>query len=271
MKMSEENKAAQVDPLDKFVQEEIDRDEKETQEPEQKAKPSESAPEDAEKPETTEAEKPTEDGFQKRINKVTADKYAEKKRADDLQKRLDEMASANAKPALKEPKLEDPEIGYDTEKLEAAQLKYQIQQGVDSELAERKQTDESNKQQVEAKQVADTFNEQVKTLGKEDFDSKADSIPELPPGVAFAMMQMADGADLIYHLGSHLDKAESISNMSPALAMMEIGKLSAQLSVKPDITPSAAPDPITPLSSGSALQSEIGDEMPIDEWMSTFN
>jgi hypothetical protein len=58
--------------------------------------------------------------------------------------------------------------------------------------------------------------------------------------------------------------------MSPAMAMMELGKLSVKLSAKPVVKPSAAPEPIETLSSGSALSSNIGDEMSTADWFSQF-
>ena len=58
--------------------------------------------------------------------------------------------------------------------------------------------------------------------------------------------------------------------MTPMAAMMELGKLSASMSVKPEIKTSAAPDPIEPVKSGSAINSEVGDDIPMKEWMAKF-
>ena len=83
-------------------------------------------------------------------------------------------------------------------------------------------------------------------------------------------MQSEDGAEMVYHLGSNLEKAEALANMTPASAIMEIGRISAQLSAKPEIKTSAAPDPITPVKAGSALSSDISDNMSMSEWMSKY-
>lgn len=270
--MSEEQAAAaQIDPLDAFVQESIDQDSQQVSEANQTA---ESAPvQDAkpETPETTEAEKPAEDGFQKRINKVTADKYAQERRANDLQARIDKLEAAQAKPELSAPTLGDADIDYDEDKLSQAQVAYQIQEGVKSELERTQRHNEQAIQQAKAQEVANSYTERVTTFNKPDFDDKANAIPELPTGVAQAVMQLENGPEVIYHLGQHLDTADSIAKMSPIMAMMEIGKLTAKLSAKPEFKQSAAPDPIEPLSSGSAMKSEIGDEMSINDWMKKYN
>ena len=209
---------------------------------------------EAEETETLEAEKPKEDGFQKRIDKVTADKYAEKRRADELQKWKDEQLAKQAE--LKKPTLEQHD--YDEEAFNKANLDYEIQQGVQSTLAKQKADRDAEKQQQASQQAVASFNERAQAMGKPDFDAKAQAIPNLPAGVANALMQANDGAEMVYHLGSNLDKAAEIASMSPQLAMMELGKLSAQLSAKPEIKLSAAPAPIETLKSGGSLSKERG-------------
>ena len=118
--------------------------------------------------------------------------------------------------------------------------------------------------------MSNAFNEQVAALNKGDFSVKAEAIPNLPAGVADAIMQSEGGAEMVYHLGSNLDKAQAIANMSPALAMMEIGKLSVQLSAKPEIKTSAAPDPIEPLGSGGSVTPKDDDDMTMSEFMAKY-
>ena len=254
---------AALDPLDAYVNEALDQDSEQSTVVEQ----AESAPvevkEETEAP--TEADKPKGDGFQKRIDKVTADKYAEQRRADELQKWKDDILAKQAAEKAVKPKLED--FDYDEEKLEKATRQHEIDQGVQTALAADRAEAKAQKQQQESEQVLSTFNERVDALGKADFDTKANAIPVLPKGVVDALMQSEQGAEIVYHLGSNLDVAESLANMSPAMAMMEIGKLSTRLSAKPEIKPSAAPEPIVPVKAGSVLTSDIGDDMSMDEWM----
>ena len=268
---TDSTQAAQVDPLDAFVQEAIDQDSSN----EAAAIPNtDSAPvviEDANEPKPTEAEKPTGDGFQKRIDKKTADFYAEKRRADALQKRLDTIDEASAKEALKKPKLDDAAIDYDEELFNQATLDYEVKVGVQSALDAKSEETKAQKQKEASEAVLTNFTERVNKLDKKDFDEKAGLIPILPEGVADAMMQSELGPEMIYHLGGNPEKAQELANMSPAMAMMELGKISAQLSVKPEIKTSAAPTPIEPVKAGSALSSDVGDEMSIDAWMAKYN
>lgn len=263
--MLEENQAALVDPLDAFVRGDDQASAKATTEDTL----TESAPVENATNEPTES-----NGVQDRINKITADKHeerrkreAEAKRADDLQDRLDKL-EAN-KPTLKEPKLDD--FDYDDEAFNAATVKYQVQEQVKGELDSQKVKQEQLNQQAKQQQSLDTFNERATALGKADFADKAALIPDLPAGVADAIMGLDNGAEMVYHLGTNLDAADSLSNMTPMQAMMELGRISTKMSAKPEIKTSAAPDPIEPVSAGSSLSSNVNDEMSIDEWMAKFN
>ena len=252
--MSDESQAA-LEPIDKFV---IDGGDQTSEQVDDKAQTAESATakEDASKPDATEAKKPTEDGFQKRIDKVTADKYAEKRRADELQKKIDALEAANKKETLVKPKLEDHD--YDEDAFNKANLQYDIDKGVQEALAKQSADAKAEQQKTESEKVLVNFNERANALGKSDFDEKANAIPNLPQGVADAIMQSEDGAEMVYHLGSNPEEAEALANMSPAMAAMQLGKLSTKLSAKPEIKTSAAPDPIEPINSGGVIAKERG-------------
>lgn len=200
-----------------------------------------------------------EDGFQKRINKVTADKYAEKRRADDLQRKIDEMETA--RPAAVKgdaPKLED--FDYDESAFNAAVIDHKVNEAVNRQVA----TQNESAKNASAQEAQNAFNERIVEFGKDDFNEVASSVPQLPTGVAEALVSSDNGAELIYHLGTHLDQADKLANMTPNQAIMELGRISANLSAQPNIKTSAAPDPITPISSGGSLSKDIG-EMSMEE------
>lgn len=262
--MTDKTEAA-LDSLDAFVDEVLDQDSEQSN---KEIKHTESAPVDATNTDESLINDNDPDGVKKRIGKITADKYAEKRRADDLQKKIDALEAAKEKETLVKPKLEDHD--YDEEAFEKANRQYDIDKGVQETLAKQSADAKAEQQKAESEKVLTTFNERVSALGKSDFDEKANAIPNLPQGVADAIMQSEDGAEMVYHLGSNPEEAEAIANMSPAMAIMQLGKLSTKLSAKPEIKTSAAPDPIDPLKSGSALSSDIGDEMSMDEWMKKY-
>lgn len=213
------------------------------------AKPSESAPED--KPEAH------EDGVQKRINKITADKYAEKRRADDLQRQLNERDSiAPVVEAKAAPKIEDFE--YDQDAFQAALIDYKVAEQVGQAVAKVTSTQSEAVRTAESAEAQKGFNDRIVALAKTDFDEVASQVPILPDGVADALVRSENGAELIYHLGNHLDLADKIANMSPTQAMMELGRISVTMAATPVVKLSAAPDPIEPLNSGGSISQERG-------------
>ena len=261
--MSDENPAALVDPLDAFVK---GTDDHGTETTATEATTTESAPVESSTPDKS-------NGVQERINKITADKHeerrkreAEGKRADELQKRLDELEAK--KPTLSKPTLEDHE--YDDDAFNKATVAYQVQEQVAAELTTQRTKQDQKDQQAKQQQSLDTFNERATALGKDDFAAKAEAIPDLPDGVADAIMSLENGAEMVYHLGTHLDKADALANMTPMQAMMELGRISASMSTKPETKLSAAPDPIESIKTGSAINTEVGDEMSMDAWMAKY-
>lgn len=230
----------------------IDGDDQTSEQVEEQPQTTESAPveEESQQTEPVEPNQPT-DNFQARINKVTKAKFDEKRRADDLQKQLDAYKNA-PKQEAKMPTLEDH--GYDEEAFNQATINYQVQQGIQADR---------DKQQQETQQASDVamqnaFDSRVLKLGKDDFIEKMQSVPMLPNGVADALVGLDNGPELIYHLGTHLDAADALANMTPAAAMMELGRISANMSVKKEVKTSAAPDPIKTLKSGSSISKERG-------------
>ena len=238
--MSEQESAAQEEVV-------IDDQSLDTPGIEQPEATPESAPEDTEaQPEAK------EDGFQKRINKVTADKYTEKRRADKLEQELEELRAKTPVMPGAAPKIED--FDYDEAKYTQALINHQVSEALSNQVATQKE--DATKASAQQAQVA--FNESIVKLGKADFDEVANAVPQLPIGVADALVQSENGAELIYHLGTHLDLADKLANMSPSQAIMELGRISTNMSAQPEIKPSAAPDPIEPLNSGGSLSKERG-------------
>lgn len=249
--MSEEESAALTE------ESVLDNEIAQAQEPEQIETPESVEPLDS-APADTEAQ-PKEDGFQKRINKVTADKYAEKRRADELQKRLEELEASKVQTSTGEaPKLEN--FDYDQDAYQAALIEHKVK----AALAENNAKQSQEAISAQAQEASKTYEGLVNELGKDDFFEVANNIPTLDQGLVAELMSTKEGVEMIYHMGTHLDVADKISNMQPMAAMAELGRLSASLSAQPQIKTSAAPDPIEPLSSGGSLNKDVG-EMSMEE------
>jgi phage-related minor tail protein len=201
---------------------------------------------------------PEVDNTQKRINKITAEKYAEKRKAEDLQRRYDELVASQKPAETKAPTLED--YDYDESAFNAASISHQVKQGMALESQRLQQEGITTRQEAANQQRADTFNAQVAKVTKEhpDYQERIKTLPEFKQDTLDAIMSSEKGAEIALALSDQLDLAEEIANASPMVAAMKLGELSARLGVKPPIRTSAAPSPIEPLSSGGSLNKDRG-------------
>lgn len=95
--------------------------------------------------------------------------------------------------------------------------------------------------------------------------------PLLPVNEAMAefIMDSEHGPDVAYFLGKNPAKAAEIARLSPIRAARELSRIEAEIASKPKVTPSNAPDPITPVGTrGKASASSLpSDDDDIDTWM----
>jgi hypothetical protein len=218
----------------------------------------ESAPvEQAETPAEEVPEVVLSERAQIRFNKITAEKYAEKQRADELQRKLDER-QAEPQKASAAPKLED--FDYDDNLHRSALIKYEVAEGMRAQAEESQKATRSASVQAEQ----DSFNDLVVGLGKSDFDEVAARVPTLDTALVKELMSSKEGVAMIYHLGTNLDVANQISQMSAFQGMAEMTRISDKLAAKPIIKLSAAPEPISPITSGSSLKKDFS-EMSMEE------
>ncbi len=262
-------KAEQVevlDDLDKSIEEAMGETNEEPA-PQEGENPEVEKPKATEETPEPEAEKkPKEDGFQKRINKVTEDKWNAVRKAEKLQSELDELRE-RPQAELIEPKLED--FDYDEQKHNDALVDYRVNSKLQDDRNKQK---EANAKQAQADATNKFSENSVKFAeDKPDFKDVLNKVPVLQPTVLSAIMEDKQGPALAYYLGTHLDKADQIVSMNPIAAAIEIGKISAKLSEPKQIKPSSAPDPIEEIVSGGVVESDIGDEMSIDRWMQKHN
>ena len=271
MSQSQAEQVAAKDDLDLLIEESL----KETNE--------ESAPQEVETPEVEKpeakvesVEEPKSEGsdktrFEKRIDKVTSDKYKERRRADALQVKLDELQS---KPITQtqsaEPTLES--CDFDEAKFQSQLIDFKVEQKTQS-MQQQQQVQRDNQAQA---QTVNNFNEASAKFAAdneiENFNDVIGKIPTLQPTVLQAVMEDSKGPELAHYLGTHLDQADSISQMNPIAAAIEIGRISAKLSEPKQIKTSSAPEPIEEIASGGVIENDIGDtETSIDDWMRQNN
>jgi hypothetical protein len=218
--------------------------------------------------ESTEQQQPAEppvepeaSGFQKRINKVTAEKYEYRRRAEAAEEALKKHSQAPAHKAKGAPTLADPDIDYDDEKYQAALIDYRVDQRLQAAQEERRQ----RRQQEQQAKMADDFAKKIESSNvPEDYSDAIDKMAHsvvFDMGVVSAIQQADNGPELAYYLAQNLDIADNISRMSPVSAALELGKISVQLSAgkKTSKSASKAPNPVTPVKPGKPGAKNIYD------------
>ena len=196
---------------------------------------------------------------QERFNKITADKYAEKRRADAFEDELNKLkAQIPQQPVQSEnaPTLED--FDFDDAKFNEALIDFKV----NKKAAQIQQQQEAAQAHVKGEQRAAAFNVKVEEFSKTtpDYQEALANIPPLPPETLEVVMQADNGPQLAYYLGKHLDVADEIASASPMQAAMLLGAISERFkAAKTNVKQSAAPEPIDPISSGGAIpKSERG-------------
>lgn len=206
------------------------------------------------------------DEKQKALNKLAFEKREETRQRKALEEELARIKAQTPQVAVQveaAPKLED--FDYDQDAYNDALIDYKVNlkaQQIVSQQDERMALERQNK-------VKADFNARAEKLKAKapDFDEALNMIPILPTETLNTIMQADNGADLAYYLGKHLDVADAIASLSPTMAAMKLGQISAQLATaKPINKQSAAPDPIEPVTSSSSL-SKSQDDMSMEEIM----
>ncbi len=201
--------------------------------------------------------------IQKRINKITADKYAETRRADELQARLYAQEEA-AKPVLPSSAPDIEDFDYDEDKHQEAVIQYHVQKALDVKAQE------STIQQViqDKEQIANDFfsKENEYANAHPDYVEVAGKLPLFGQETLSAIYQL--GPQISHYLAKHLDVADEVANATPTMAMIKLGQISIGLTA--DATPvktTTAPTPVKVITGGATVTKDMSD-MSMDEIMS---
>jgi hypothetical protein len=203
------------------------------------------------------------EAVQARINKLTAEKFAEKRRAEELEQRLKQLESAKspeAKPTLEQ-------FDYDDAAYQEALINWTVTQRVSEQQKAQAEQEVISQRNVEQEQRQAMFNQRMEAyrVKAPDYEQVVSQVPDLPQDTLNAILEHEKGPQLAYHLGKHLDIADQITRMNPATAAMKLGELAAKLSA-PVTETSKAPEPIETVSSGGSMSKNLED-MSMDEIM----
>lgn len=217
--------------------------------------------------EAEEAEKP-KDKLEKRFSKVTKRAQEAEAKAEQLEARLRDLeARNNPQPIAQTANVDDkPQASQFNDAFEYAEAlaEWSAEKALrDRDIAEaqRKADDERNK-------VIENWNSKVaKAKGSmPDFDEiVADSTTVVSDAVRDAIIESDVGAQILYHLASDDEYAESLSKMPAIKALKEIGRLEARFEAEEDkpevkaktVTQSKAPAPISPLKGGKSAGADV--------------
>lgn len=212
-------------------------------------------------------EKP-KDKLEKRFSKVTKRAQEAEAKAAELEARLRELeAKANPQPIAQTANVDDkPRADQFNDAFEFAEAL--AEWSAEKALRDRDIAEAQRKADEERNKVIESWNQKVSKAKSSmpDFDDVvASSTVVVSDAIRDAIIESDVGAQILYHLASDDDYAESLSAMPAIKALKEIGRLEAKFEAeqeKPEakaktVTQSKAPAPISPLRGGKSAGADV--------------
>jgi hypothetical protein len=200
-------------------------------------------------------------GVQKRIDELTAEKHAERKRADELQATLLRMMERGEKAQQADQGEPKQKEGEAWEEYVLRLAEYRADKRVEARLAEFSKKNEEKTQQSTAQQQQAEVERQYLTRQRETAKSIPDFMETMEnadievPGYTYALIQrMADGPLIAYHLAKNQELTQQFFDSAPEMHGILLGQLSATL--KASQKTSNAPAPGTPVKSKPGSSNE---------------
>lgn len=227
-------------------------------------------------------------GVQKALDRLTAEREEQKRRAEAAEERLDRALAAleqtTGKPAAEgkqaadtdnpAPVKPDKQEFTDPDAYEAALEKFydeRAQWTVRKEL-QAKQAEEAERAQKEAieqqqKVILEAHTKRVEAAKAKyaDFDESLAGV-EVPGLAGIAMQHSEQGVEMMYHYAKHPEEAKALFNLSPPLMIMELGRLAERLAAPQRPTISAAPPPINSRRPSSVPQAKSPEDETMEEY-----
>lgn len=235
---------------------EFDEEVVETDEPEE----GETAPQDEEEEEIEEEEapepeeEPAQQGYMKRINKLTWQREEARREAAAAREMAAKLEAALGKVAQDKPpepaKPNGPPLQEDFDN-DQEWIDAYTNWKFDQREQDIKRAEEENKKRFEEQRDKETFAEtayRVNQAGAKKYADYEDVVFSIPIDqyTARAIFETGAPEDVVYYLGKHPDIAEKIAGLSTYKRAVEIGKIEANLS-KPKKKSTSAPPPISPV------------------------
>lgn len=238
--------------------------------------------------EQEQAESKPKGGFQRRIDRLTKEKYELSGMNRELRERLTRIEEqlAGKSPAKTEP--EDPEPkpeAFSTyEEYVKAVSRWATKQEAKQLLA--KQEEQLAKQEAEERdrEIVETYKERADqfTEEHEDFNevvARVQVSKNIAEAVQVSLLEDDNGPALAYYLGEHPEVVSKLNDMTAAGAVRYLGRLSERLFPEkaeeevpepPTPEPKAAvqaPAPIKPVKKPSPTATGLSDDLSPEEWL----
>ena len=230
-------------------------------------------------------------GVQKALDRLTAEREAEKRRADEqtearirLEERLKLLEEAKPKPQTSDedaPVKPSRDDFPDPDAWEEALLGY-----ADKKAAYTARQEFKTLQAEEARKAEATAIEESQRVAREAYNGRLTKVQEKYPDfkevaetpnvqisipMAHVIINSESGPELQYYLGKNPEEAARIMTLAPPMQIYELGKIEAKLNAPPSAPKpavSAAPRPIKPISAGTESSNKNPEEMSMEEYAS---
>ena len=205
-----------------------------------------------------EPEKKTPSGVQKRINELVRQREIERQRADDLEKRLYDVYTNKKEPEVETKKTNRPVRPdynqFDTQEDYDAALDRYSEELTEWKINEHRKTEEKAKIEAERLKKTESIREGISRITVEGEQKYSDflNVAYIPKGLEEFFINNENGIDLAYYLGNNPEEIKKLHG-NREMALIELGRLDAKLSYKPDKTKTKAPSPIKPVSSKTTV------------------
>jgi hypothetical protein len=221
-----------------------------------------------------EQEEGSKNGVQKRLNKLTAQKYQLRNQNEELRSRLDAI-EARLTP-VERTELEAGRSNSDTEGPGNSRLTEEERQVNGSENGQRATPDEYlHQEQQRQQQVQTQYQERLGKLveNRPELWEKASRInihPALLEVIKPALHEIDNGPELTAHLIENPAEVQKLHTMGPAAAIAYIGKISARLEAPKEKIRSKAEAPIQPVG-GTARSTVPMEDLSPSEYIRLRN
>ncbi len=211
-------------------------------------------------------------GVQKRIDKITRQKYDAERRIQELEQTLSKRPEAQPTSTAK-PTLED--FDYDDSKFVEALTDWKVGQAISKQATQNAETTRRS-QQEQVYQEFETKRQATLVQGVtayDDFEEVAIENPELniTPQMAHVITGSDIGHEIAYYLGSNTAEADSIARMQPLDQAAAVAKLENKLASKPAKKISNAAAPIKPVGAKGSTTIKLDPKKDYVKWAAARN